>query len=70
MKGLQNFKLNRIAYKAVRQKVRNAMIQKELAAPAIINIAQRFLREKFPEAYVNLDDLCGACLFWQKGYRG
>jgi hypothetical protein len=32
---------------------------------AVIAIAKGVLSDKFPDAYVDLDDLCGACLFWQ-----
>ena len=60
------YKENRKAYKAVREKIRNAMIQKRLDKPAILSIAKKYLDKEYPNNYVDLNDLVGACLYWQE----
>ncbi len=42
------------------------MVQKHLDEVAIIGIAQKFLAENYPDAWVDLNDLAGACLFYQQ----
>ena len=60
-----DYALNKKAYKAVRERIRNVMMTKPLDKPAILSIAKQFLDDHYPDAYVDLNDLCGACLYWQ-----
>lgn len=55
------------AYKAARERVRNAMLTKKLEKPAIIAIAKQVLDSQYPNAGVNMDDLINACLYYQEG---
>ncbi len=62
---MRDYARNRNAYKTARERVRNVMRQRHVDKAAVIAIAKGVLSEEFPDAYVDLDDLCGACLFWQ-----
>jgi hypothetical protein len=63
---MTDYVYRRQAYKAAREKVRHAMVLETLDAKAIIAIARPVIDADFPEAGVDLEDLVGACLFYQQ----
>ena len=64
---MTDYVYRRQAYKAARQKVREAMIHRRLDQAAIIDIAQGVIDSDYPGAKVDISDLVGACLYYQQG---
>lgn len=63
---MTDYAYRRQAYKAARQKVRDAMVQKKLDEPSIVAIAMKVIDSDYPGAKVDIPDLVGACLYYQQ----
>lgn len=64
---MTDYAYRRQAYKAARQKVREAMADRRLSEPEIVAIAKGFVDSDFPGSDVDMRDLVGACLHYQQG---
>lgn len=64
---MTDYAYRRQAYKAARQKVREAMIDSRLNESEIIAIAKQVIESDYAGSDVDMSDLVGACLHYQQG---